>query len=98
MKSKVQSFDIRDCEEYYGILELENLLKKNSKAKQVIELEDIQRSSSKVMMPGASIRGSKVGSNSDSESLIISDIASDDDRIDLDDLLDPDVDMHGGSN
>lgn len=49
-------------------------------------------------MPGASIRGSKQGSNSDSESLIISDIASDDDRVDLDDLLDPDVDMHETSN
>jgi len=26
MKSKVQSYDLRDCEEYYGILELEKLL------------------------------------------------------------------------
>lgn len=41
MKSKVQSFDIRDCEEYYGILELESLLKKNSKANGIIEFEDI---------------------------------------------------------
>ena len=28
MKSKVQTYDIRDCEEYYGILELEALLRK----------------------------------------------------------------------
>lgn len=46
------------------------------------------------MIPGASIRGSKQGGNSDSESLIISDIESDEDRLDLDDLLDPDVDMN----
>ena len=26
MKSKVQTYDIRDCEEYYGVLELERLL------------------------------------------------------------------------
>ena len=29
MKSKVQSYDLRDCEEYYGILELEKLLREN---------------------------------------------------------------------
>ena len=29
MKSKVQSYDLRDCDEYYGILELEKLLREN---------------------------------------------------------------------
>jgi hypothetical protein len=29
MKSKVQSYDLRDCEEYYGILELEKVLREN---------------------------------------------------------------------
>lgn len=55
MKSKVQSFDIRDCEEYYGILELENLLKRNSKPEQVLDLYEIKRSTSKVHIPGANL-------------------------------------------
>ena len=32
MKSKLQSYDIRDSEDYYGILELEKLLLKTNKA------------------------------------------------------------------
>ena len=31
MKSKLQTYDIRDSEDYYGILELEKLLQKTSK-------------------------------------------------------------------
>jgi len=30
IKSKVQTYDIRDCEEYYGIMALESLLKQAS--------------------------------------------------------------------
>lgn len=31
MKSKIQSYDIRDCPEYAGILELEKLLRSGQK-------------------------------------------------------------------
>jgi hypothetical protein len=40
MKSKVQTYDIRDCEEYYGILELEKLLLKTSKGQPFEEFEE----------------------------------------------------------
>jgi hypothetical protein len=53
IKSKVQTYDIRDCEEYYGILELEALLKKSMKDPRfTMELADIRRSSSKQYIPG----------------------------------------------
>ena len=44
IKSKVQTYDIRDCEAYFGILELEALLKKVNKvgdSNSFIELSDI---------------------------------------------------------
>jgi hypothetical protein len=34
MKSKIQTYDIRDCAEYYGVLELETLLKQSKNEKQ----------------------------------------------------------------
>ena len=33
MKSKIQTYDIRDCAEYYGVLELEALLKQSKNEK-----------------------------------------------------------------
>lgn len=33
MKSKIQSYDIRDCPEYEGILELEKLLRSGQEGK-----------------------------------------------------------------
>lgn len=46
MKSKVQTYDIRDCEDYGGILELEALLKKCGDSGDV-SLELIRRSTSR---------------------------------------------------
>ena len=37
MKSKVQSYDLRDCEQYYGILELEKVLRENQDEEDVAE-------------------------------------------------------------
>lgn len=37
MKSKVQSYDLRDCEEYYGILELEKVLRENQNEEDVTD-------------------------------------------------------------
>ena len=46
IKSKVQTYDIRDCEDYGGILELEALLKKCGDSGDV-SLELIRRSTSR---------------------------------------------------
>lgn len=46
IKSKVQTYDIRDCEDYSGILELESLLKKCGDSGDV-SLELIRRSTSR---------------------------------------------------
>jgi hypothetical protein len=44
MKSKVQTYDIRDCQEYYGVLELEALLKQSGKNhERFIDMEEIRR-------------------------------------------------------
>ena len=60
IKSKIQTYDIRDCEEYYGILELEALLKRMSKDNPLghtlsgtMDLNEIRRSSSKKYVPGS---------------------------------------------
>ncbi len=46
MKSKVQSYDIRDCSEYFGVLELEKLLKDwNGKSFNFNEFNQTNRSS-----------------------------------------------------
>ena len=54
IKSKVQSYDIRDCDEYYGILELEILLKKSGKER-LLDNDEIRRYSSKVYQAGSSL-------------------------------------------
>ena len=46
IKSKVQSYDIRDCEEYNGILELESLLRKSSQEQKVLQMADLRRAGS----------------------------------------------------
>jgi hypothetical protein len=48
MMSKVQSYDIRDCQEYFGILELERILKsmKNSNAHEIQKM--LRKSESRV--------------------------------------------------
>lgn len=45
IKSKVQSYDIRDCEEYHGILELESLLRKSSQEQKLAHMVDLRRRS-----------------------------------------------------
>jgi hypothetical protein len=82
----VQTYDIRDCEEYFGVLELEALLRKGGMEKTfTIQFDDIRRSSSKAYVFGASFKKSnskqsKEGDSpvrkplDDSDSLIISDI------------------------
>ena len=40
MKSQLQNYDIRDVHEHQGILELENVLKKNKKEEEKIHYED----------------------------------------------------------
>ena len=52
MKSKVQTYDIRDAEEYYGILELEDLLKKKGKSSGKVHTEEIRIASCKQYVPG----------------------------------------------
>lgn len=59
-KSKVQTYDIRDCEEYFGVLELEALLKKCKEDPELnLGYEEIQRQTSRKYVPGASLRDSK---------------------------------------
>jgi hypothetical protein len=61
MKSKVQTYDIRDCQEYYGVLELETLLKQSGKQlSSFIEIDEIRRQSSKVYVPGSTLRNLKL--------------------------------------
>jgi len=46
MKSKVQSYDIRDCSEYFGVLELEKLLKDwNGKSFNISQFNNTNRAS-----------------------------------------------------
>ena len=52
MKSKVQTYDIRDAEEYYGVLELEDLLKKKGKSSIKVHVDEIRRASCKQYVPG----------------------------------------------
>jgi len=46
IKSRVQSYDIRDCEQYMGVLELESLLKKGE---QDVDAFEFQRQASQMM-------------------------------------------------
>ena len=55
MKSKVQTYDIRDAEQYYGILELEDLLRKKGKSSIKLLDDEIRRTSSKQYVPGSKL-------------------------------------------
>lgn len=56
----MQTYDIRDCEEYFGVLELEALLKKCKEDPQLdLGYEEIQRQTSRRYVPGTSLRDSK---------------------------------------
>jgi hypothetical protein len=49
MMSKVQTYDIRDSEEYFGVMEIELLLRQNrDKDKDKIELIKLQQASNQV--------------------------------------------------
>ena len=43
IKSKVQTYDLRDCEEYYGIMALESLLKQSALGIKELDLDTIRR-------------------------------------------------------
>ena len=68
MKSKVQTYDIRDCEEYFGVLELEQLLKKANKENNAnVNLDMIRRSSSKVYKIGSKLNVVEEGEENTNE-------------------------------
>jgi len=48
MKSKIQSYDIRDCDQFYGILELEKLLKKSTDLNMEKFADGIRRSNASI--------------------------------------------------
>lgn len=85
IKSKVQTYDIRDCEEYNGILELEQLLRRTGKA-QAINVDDIRRSTSNAYVMGSSFTNRVEARRKDSlDSLVISEIEEKESADDLSD-------------
>ena len=84
MKSTVQTYDIRDCEEYYGILELEKILKKSNISQSQVGIDQINRTSIKKYELGQSLKSKKTGQDraqkeGDSDSLVISEFSLEDD-------------------
>jgi len=93
IKSKIQTYDIRDCEEYYGVLELETLLRKVGQEKEKegfnLAYDDIRRSSSKIYVFGSSFRktNSKGTIEGESPTRKPMDVKSDSFVSDLEDLI-----------
>ena len=56
IKSKVQTYDLRDCEEYYGIMALESLLKQYALGMKELDLDTIRRQSTKRYKLGSSFK------------------------------------------